>query len=138
MDLGDAVRVAMNESEAVGSGRVAIIGERLAGRVVWAHPPGQGRIPRRELRSTPYDESRRVDLQYRRKRSYDQNETKCHDYRGLLCPFPLSRAPGHLVGPTSGGASSAMSARSTRAAALKFGLDGCLPMGAFSLRNAQR
>ena len=66
MYLGDSVRVPMNESEAVGSGGVAVVGQSLAGRVVPAHPGREGRIPPFQLRSFPHGESRRVELKYRR------------------------------------------------------------------------
>ena len=66
MYLGDSVRVPMNESEAVGSGGVAVVGQSLAGRVVPAHPGREGRIPLFQLRSFPHGESRRVELKYRR------------------------------------------------------------------------
>ena len=90
MLLGDAVRVPMNESEAVGSAGVAVVGEGLARRVVRAHPRGQGCIPLCQLERTPHDESRRTGLQYRHKRNRHHEETKRHDHSLLLPRFARS------------------------------------------------
>ena len=44
VDLRDAVRIAMNEPEAVGTAGMSVVGEGLPGRVIRTHPGGEGPI----------------------------------------------------------------------------------------------
>ena len=81
--LRDAVRVSANESETMGTAGVAVLGERLARRVVRAYPRAEGRAPPCQIRCAPVDKAGWLGLQGRKKRHRDQDrgETEGHEYR---------------------------------------------------------